>query len=100
VPTGFAATSITFVSAGEAFVLGTAHAHQAVILRTIDRGTTWNTVGTSDDGGAGWADLGFTSNLAGVVVHGPAVSDGNPGGRPGEVLLTGNGGATWHRVSF
>ncbi len=44
VPAGFAATSVTFVSADEAFVLGTApcaHAPCTSIVRTLDRGATW-----------------------------------------------------------
>ena len=44
VPAGFAATSVTFVSADEAFVLGTAPCAQAPctsIVRTLDRGATW-----------------------------------------------------------
>jgi hypothetical protein len=44
VPAGFAATSVTFVSAGEAFVLGTApcaHAPCTSIVRTLDRGVSW-----------------------------------------------------------
>jgi hypothetical protein len=44
VPAGFAATSVTFVSAAEAFVLGTApcaHAPCTSIVRTLDRGASW-----------------------------------------------------------
>ena len=44
VPAGFAATSVTFVSTQEAFVLGTApcsHAPCTSIVRTLDRGATW-----------------------------------------------------------
>jgi hypothetical protein len=44
VPAGFAATSVTFVSVAEAFVLGTApcaHAPCTSIVRTLDRGTSW-----------------------------------------------------------
>jgi hypothetical protein len=44
VPAGFAATSVTFVSADEAFVLGTAPCAQAPctsIVRTLDRGASW-----------------------------------------------------------
>ncbi|HET9081078.1 MAG TPA: hypothetical protein VFO01_11280 [Trebonia sp.] len=44
VPAGFAATSVTFVSSDEAFVLGTApcaHAPCTSIVRTLDRGATW-----------------------------------------------------------
>jgi len=41
---GFAATSVTFVSADEAFVLGAApcgHAACTAIVRTLDRGVSW-----------------------------------------------------------
>ena len=44
VPAGFAATSVTFVSADEAFVLGTApcaHAPCTSVVRTLDRGASW-----------------------------------------------------------
>jgi hypothetical protein len=44
VPAGFAATSVTFVSADEAFVLGTApcaHAPCTSIAATLDRGVSW-----------------------------------------------------------
>ena len=44
VPIGFAATSVTFVSPQEAFVLGTAPCAKAPctsILRTLDRGASW-----------------------------------------------------------
>src|SRR5919197_1028276 len=51
-------------------------------------------------GGAGWADLGFTTSTYGVVVHGPAISDGGNDGRPGQLLLTEDGGRSWHRVGF
>ena len=65
-----------------------------------DAGASWRIAGTWDDGGSGWADLGFTTAADGVVVHGPADSDGNSTQRPGRLLLTGDAGATWYRVSF
>ena len=65
-----------------------------------DAGASWRIAGTWDDGGSGWADLGFTTATDGVVVHGPADSDGNTARRPGQLLLTGDAGATWYRVSF
>ena len=40
-PEGFKASSVTFVSSREAFVLGTAPGHGTLLLRTLDRGTTW-----------------------------------------------------------
>lgn len=63
-------------------------------------GTSWQIVNQQDDGGAGWADLGFTTATDGVVVHAPADSNGNPTQRPGQLLLTDDAGATWYRVSF
>jgi hypothetical protein len=60
----------------------------------------WGTAYMSGDGGLGWNDLGFTSATDGVVVHGPALNDNNQDGRPGQLLLTSDGGATWHLVHF
>lgn len=65
-----------------------------------DSATHWGTSVTRLDGGSGWADLGFTTTSDGVVVYGPAFSDGNAGHSPGQLLLTSDGGATWHRVRF
>jgi hypothetical protein len=65
-----------------------------------DGGSSWRIVHTADDGGMGWADLGFTTATDGVVVHGPADADGNSTQRPGELFLTSDGGTTWHQVSF
>ena len=65
-----------------------------------DGAQTWRTVNEQYDGGAGWADLGFTTDADGVVIHGPAVNDANTQQRPGQLFLTSDGGATWHRVTF
>ena len=65
-----------------------------------DAGSSWRIVHTEDDGGMGWADLGFTTAADGVVVHGPADADGNSTQRPGQLFLTSDGGTTWHQVSF
>ena len=35
-----------------------------------------------------------------MVVHGPALRDGNKEGRPGQLMLTSDGGATWQLVRF
>jgi photosystem II stability/assembly factor-like uncharacterized protein len=77
VPARFAATSVTFVSADEAFVLGTApcaHAPCTSVVRTLDRGQSW---------------VGL-----------PADADGNSTRRPGQLFLTSDGGTTWRQVSF
>jgi hypothetical protein len=63
-------------------------------------GAAWRIVSQHDDGGAGWADLGFTTATDGVVVYGPADSDGNSTQRPGQLMLTDDAGATWYRVRF
>jgi photosystem II stability/assembly factor-like uncharacterized protein len=65
-----------------------------------DAGTSWRIVTQQDDGGMGWADLGFTTAADGVVVYGPADSDRNVTRRPGQLFLTDDAGATWHRVRF
>jgi hypothetical protein len=64
------------------------------------RGTGWRIVYRQDDGGAGWADLGFTTATDGVVVSGPADSDGNATHRPGQLLLSSDAGASWRPVRF
>ncbi len=65
-----------------------------------DAGSSWRIVNEQYDGGAGWADLGFTTATDGVVVHGPANGDGNSTGRPGQLFLTSDGGTTWQQASF
>jgi hypothetical protein len=67
---------------------------------SADGALNWATGYEAGDGGEGWNDLGFTNTSDGVVVHGPAVSDGNKEGRFGQLLLTSNGGATWQLVRF
>ena len=65
-----------------------------------DSASTWGTAYQAGDGGQGWNDLGFTTTSDGVVVHGPAIQDGNAEGRPGQLLFTSDGGATWQVVHF
>jgi photosystem II stability/assembly factor-like uncharacterized protein len=63
---------------------------------SADNGRTWRTVVSYPDGGQGWNDLGFTTADDGAVIHGqPYISD-----LLGRLLLTGNGGQTWHVVRF
>ena len=65
-----------------------------------DGGARWSTAYYEGDGGLGFNDLGFTTAADGVVVYGPAQSDDNAESRPGWLLLTSNGGASWQPVSF
>ena len=66
------------------------------LYSSADNGKTWRTVVTYLDGGQGWNDLGFTTTRDGVVIHGyPYYGD-----MLGQLLLTGNGGQTWHVVRF
>ena len=68
--------------------------------RSANSGQSWTTVLTYGDGGVGWADLGFTTPSDAVVVHGPADRPGNSDGRPGQLLLSADGGASWQPVRF
>jgi hypothetical protein len=70
------------------------------LFHSGDGGMAWQTVNTQFDGGMGWADLGFTTATDGVVVHGPADSDGNSTQRSGQLFFTSDGGASWAAVKF
>jgi hypothetical protein len=89
------------LSAGSdrALIIATASG-ASLLYRSTDGGRRWTTTLTEDDGGAGWADLGFTTATDGVVVHGPATRSGGADGRPGELLLTADGGRRWRTASF
>lgn len=66
------------------------------LYRSADNAQRWRVAVAKDDGGLGWADLGFTTANDAVVVHGPAGSAGVGNGTRGQVLLSGDGGRTWH----
>lgn len=89
------------ISAGsdDAIVIAT-YSAASFLYRSTDGGHAWSTVLTKNDGGAGWSDLGFTTATDAVVVHGPAIQDGAGDQRPGKVLLSEDGGLTWHSASF
>ena len=95
VPGGFRATSVTFVSAQEAFVLGTApcsHAPCTSIVRTLDRGVSWRglpapVVPLSSPGGAGVWGIRFATPEHGFVFG-------------GGLWETADGGQHWTRVAY
>jgi hypothetical protein len=95
VPSGFTATSVTFVSAQEAFVLGTAPCSTAVcmsIVRTFDRGASWGglpapVVPLSAPGGTGVWGIRFAT-----PEHGFVFGDG--------LWETTNGGQRWAGAAY
>jgi hypothetical protein len=89
------------ISAGSTSQLVVAAASGASMLYySADGGAQWTTAYGAGDGGLGFNDLGFTTATDGVVVYGPVLSDNNAEGRPGRLLLTSNGGASWQPVAF
>ncbi|MGZ4480949.1 MAG: DUF4232 domain-containing protein, partial [Gaiellales bacterium] len=64
-------------------------------LYRSDGGRRWRTALNYGDGGAGWSDLAFTSALDGAVIHAPA-----PLSSTSQLLLTGDGGRTWHAAAL
>ena len=94
VPSGFTATSVTFVSAQEAYVLGTAPFPNAVctsIVRTLDRGASWRglpapAVPLSAPGGTGVWGIRFATPEHGFVFA-LAAAGAEPGRPPGRCRL-------------
>jgi len=83
----------------QAIVIATASAASWLYLST-DGGGHWSTPLSFFDGGEGWGDLGFTTASDGVVIHGPAQTDGGNVNFPGQVALTSDGGRTWQTSTF
>jgi hypothetical protein len=67
----------------------------SLLYRSVDGGRRWGTTRVFEDGGAGFNDLGFTTDLQGIVIRG---FPGRPG--PHQLLITHNAGATWRQVSL
>ncbi len=83
----------------QAIVIATASAASWLYL-SRDSARHWSTPVTFLDGGEGWGDLGFTTASEGVVIHGPARTDGGSANFPGQLELTSDGGRTWHATTF
>jgi hypothetical protein len=83
----------------QGIVIATASAASWLYL-SRDAGRDWSTPLFFGDGGEGWGDLGFTTATDGVVIHGPARTDGGNANFPGQLELTNDGGRTWHTAAF
>jgi hypothetical protein len=89
------------LSAGSASQLvAAAFSGASILYYSGDGGARWSNAFFAGDGGLGFNDLGFTTPADGGVVYGPVFSDNNAEGRPGQLLLTSNGGASWQKVSY
>ena len=88
------------IAAGTPASLVVAAASGASWLFYSADGAQWRDAYVAGDGGLGWNDLGFTSTTNGVAVHGPVLTDSNAERRPGQLLLTSDGGASWTQVRF
>lgn len=69
---------------------------------SANRGRTWRTSYSAGNISAAFADLGFTTASDGIAVSAPAYEDGHGSSadNPGQLLLTSDGGATWHPVTW
>lgn len=63
-------------------------------------GRAWGTAYQKGDGGLGFNDLGFTNASDGSAVYAPVSTDDNSLHAPGQLLLTSDGGSTWHAVTW
>ena len=99
-PPTWVADPFTIAGGSPTTLLVGAASGASLLYRSIDGGHAWERALLYGDGGAGWADLGFTTPTDVVVVHGPVDSAKNSYGRPGQLMLSSNGGATWQVVAF
>lgn len=86
--------SLAVTSSGTLVVSAASGASE--LYRSTDGGVSWNTL-SFNDGGIGFNDLGFTTSTQGVVIHG---QPGPPTGYASQLLMTADGGATWHAISI
>jgi hypothetical protein len=93
-PPGGDPESLAVTSSGTLVVSAASGASE--LYRSTDGGVSWSTL-SFNDGGIGFNDLGFTTSTQGVVIHG---QPGPPTGYASQLLMTADGGATWHAVSI
>jgi hypothetical protein len=96
-PTGGDAEAIAAAGARDLSVTATSGAD--FIYTSLDGGSTWKTV-TLQPGGAGLADLGFTTSTQGVVVEGHPAQQGGAGIPPASLLMSHDGGLSWQAVAI
>ena len=84
-----------FAAASDKAIVSAAVSGASSLYRSADGDRHWRTVLSYGDGGAGWADLGFTSALDGAVIHAPA-----PHASSGKLLITNDAGRTWRPTSL
>lgn len=70
------------------------------LVRSTDGGHRWATVAQYDDGGVGLTDLGFTTAMNGVVIHGRPTNGSTGPPQVDELLSTADAGSSWHHVTF
>lgn|GEM_PF-5025004 len=91
------------VAPGDTTLLMTALSGASFVFRTTGTDRTWTTPLSSDDGGAGFYDLGFSDATDGAVIHAPAqiaeTITANPPAHLGTLYLTNDGGRSWYPLS-
>jgi len=91
------------VAPGDTTLLMTALSGAGFVFRTTGTDRTWTTPLSSDDGGAGFYDLGFSDATDGAVIHAPAqiaeTITANPPAHLGTLYLTNDGGRSWYPLS-
>lgn len=78
------------VAASPGTVAVAASSGATFVYSSFNGGLTWTTTATFGDGGLGLSDLGFTTPLQGVVIHGQP-----PYPESLQLLMTRDGGHTW-----
>jgi photosystem II stability/assembly factor-like uncharacterized protein len=81
------------VAASPTTVAVAASSGATYVYSSFNGGLTWTTTASFGDGGLGFSDLGFTTPMQGVVIHGQAQYPESL-----QLLMTRDGGRTWSVV--